>query len=943
LDGSVLYAEVNSGLVGWPGEDANEILVVRDITERRLREEEREEQLRMEEALASITSLFVDPKDTYITIGKTLEELSAFLGGKRSYFVEFGPDSDTIGRALEWSPGTDRSFSERLLKADARLFIDTFSAMSEGNALVLEDARELSSEIEKEFQEAYAIESVAVVPVYIRGTLRAALGCTSTERLRWAEHDVNLLKEIASTISRALERKEYVDELGKSEKFRARITESIGEGLFVVTNGVITWTNPQVTDLYGYAPGELTGKTVEVLLPDPGGLKEIREEMTKVLFTEGLYSAEDSVRHKDGSLFDVLFSVTSLGVSDEGAGQLLVAVKDVTEAKRMREEVEAAAEAYSTLFSSAGDALLVHARDGEILDANERALAYTGRSREELLGVNMRDLVPERLGELYQELAERVGRQAFMTFETRILRPDGSVLPAEATSRLTRIWGEEVVLSAMRDISERKKAEQDTKRRSLQLASLNEIVRASTSSLDLDTVLAEILRVTVEVGGADDGMVLLGSPDGRGTTVVTTDPDRYHPAMNQARERELLSWLVEDRRGAVLVDMQEQQDRAGFSLLKALKRGRPGQALVIPLYSGDKSIGAIILGTSHRRLFEERDFGFYNAAGAEIGVSIENALIYRELAAEHERLSLLYRSAQSISGELDLKSLLATTAAEAAKAIGSDSALIALVELDTEYFSWEASHNLDLGLLDQVRLPIGEGIGGEVVRRKRAVTLPARGHTAEGERLRIDTDPVVVATKIDWAAAVPLIAGDRVVGVMALSREQAGRELTGEDILLLEAIGRQAGVAIQNARLYQETRQHLEALEKAHQDLMVLDKMKSDFVSTVSHELRSPLAVIEGFAKTMSEHFDRIDRETQRESIEIILKKSIALEGLIENLLDMSRIERAVRHSRGLPPGERGPGEGGRAARSHRRRPDEPDHSDRRQGEDRGGAGQPPP
>jgi adenylate cyclase len=116
-------------------------------------------------------------------------------------------------------------------------------------------------------------------------------------------------------------------------------------------------------------------------------------------------------------------------------------------------------------------------------------------------------------------------------------------------------------------------------------------------------------------------------------------------------------------------------------------------------------------------------------------------------------------------------------------------------------------------------------------------------------------------------------------------------EITPEDVLLLEAIGRQAGVAIQNARLYQETRRHLEALEKAHQELMVLDRMKSDFVSTVSHELRSPLAVIEGFAKTLTEHFDRIDRETQMESIEIILKKSIALEGLIENILDMSRIE----------------------------------------------------
>ncbi len=290
-------------------------------------------------------------------------------------------------------------------------------------------------------------------------------------------------------------------------------------------------------------------------------------------------------------------------------------------------------------------------------------------------------------------------------------------------------------------------------------------------------------------------------------------------------------------------------------------------------------------------MFEERDLGFYNAAGVEIGVSIENALIYRELTAEHERLSLLYRIAQSISGEFDLKSRLATTAAEAARAAGSDSVLIALVRPDEGNFSWEATFNLDLGLLKDVSLPTDEGIGGQVVKRKRAITIPSKRNATGREKDILDSDPVVRATGIDWVAAVPLIAGDEVVGVMGLSSGKGERELTSEDILLLEAIGRQAGVAIQNARLYQETRQHLEALEKAHQELMVLDKMKSDFVSTVSHELRSPLAVIEGFARTMSEHYDRIDPETKRESVEIILKKSIALEGLIENILDMSRIE----------------------------------------------------
>jgi signal transduction histidine kinase len=153
-------------------------------------------------------------------------------------------------------------------------------------------------------------------------------------------------------------------------------------------------------------------------------------------------------------------------------------------------------------------------------------------------------------------------------------------------------------------------------------------------------------------------------------------------------------------------------------------------------------------------------------------------------------------------------------------------------------------------------------------------------------------DPVVLALDIHSGVALPLISGDMVLGVLEVHCTADRRlDVSEEDIQLLEAMGRQAGVAIENARLYEETRGHMAALQKANAELLSLDRMKSDFVSTVSHELRSPLAVIEGFAKTLVEHFDRIDRDTERESIEIILKKAIALEGLIENILDMSRIE----------------------------------------------------
>lgn len=888
-DGKVISVEVNSGLVGWPDDNAVEILVIRDTTERGERERERGEQLRAEEYLSRITAMFVDPGDLYMVIEKMLRELSSYLGGDRAYYVELASDGKTIAKALEVTPDGDNSFSERLLKADASSFEAMFETLSSGTPFAMEDANALESTPEKEFAQAFNVESVLLVPVFVRNDLKCALGYTSTrEKRRWSDQEVGLLQEVARTISRAIERRDFVEELGRSERFRASITESIGEGLFVLTNGAISWVNSQVSDLYGYPADELIGRTSEMLLPDPRELEKIALSTLEALHVNGMYTREETIKRKDGTLFDVQFSVTSLGLDETGAGQVLVAVKDVTESKRMREEVEAAAEAYSNLFSSAGDALLVHGRDGSIIDANERAEAYTLYAREALIKMNMRDLVPERLRGRYEEVAQRVESESAATFETIVLKADGTLMPVEATSRLTRIWGENAALSALRDVSERKKAEAETARRAVQLASLNEIVKASTSSLDLDTVLAEILRVTIEVSAADAGMVLLGNPDGRGRVVVTSPPGRFHPSSAPMPVPEMLRWLEGERRGAVILNLEMEQEDT-FSFTDVLKKGGIEQALMIPLYSGEKSLGVITLGTKQKGVFDERDRGFYNAAGAEIAVSIENALIYKELAAEHERLSLLYRSAQSISGELELDAILETTAAEAAKAVGSEVSLLSLIEDDQ--FKWCAAYGLDIAEMKNVRLAADSGIGGEVARRKRAVLMPPRENASEHELDLLANDAVVQATDVDWAVVIPMIAGDRVVGAMGLTRPGSGRELSSEDVLLLEAIGRQAGVAIQNARLYDETRNHLEALEKAHRELQVLDNMKSDFVSTVSHELRSPLAVIEGFAQTMSEHFDRIDRETHRESIEIILKKSIALEGLIENILDMSRIE----------------------------------------------------
>ncbi|MBU1670463.1 MAG: PAS domain S-box protein [Actinobacteria bacterium] len=893
-DGTVVDVEATSGIVGWPAEDAQQIFVLRDVTERQAREAERETQLKVEESLAALAVRFVDPGDIGEAVQETLEGVGQTLGAARCFFTDV-EDQTRLGRTREWVGPSTIPLSDRLLGTDLKDFDWLLGSVLSRQEVVVEDLGVVPEGPEARELDRSGITAFAVMPVFVRDTLRGLLGCTSTDPGRaWSVLELNLLREIAGTFSRALETREFVDELERSERFRTRITESMDEGLFVLTNGVITWANSRAGTMYGYTPDEMYGQNTQFLMPEPARYKDVTSEMLQALSESEAFVLEDKVRRKDGSMFDVTIAVTELGV-EEGKGQLLVAVTDITQEKRMREEVAAAASAYSTLFSKAGDALLVHNVNGRVRDANERASLYTGYDREELLEMSVTDLVAPRVRHLYAERKAELEEDGSTTFETDLVRKDGGSMPVEVTAHPTRIWGDEVVLSSMRDISERRKAEEETQRRASQLLALNEIVKAAASSLDVETAAEAILGVAMEVLGADAGMMMLERSPGKGDLGLAASRGRGHGfagAKGAAPLKEMATWIASPSPVSMIIDT-EAEGRTGWMVTSASALREAGlmRSLLIPLKSGGKLMGVIALGSQSESAFGERDLEFYNAVGAEIGVSLENAVIYRELALEHERLSLLYRSAQSISGELDLETMLNATAAEAARAVGAAAVLLALIEPDSDEFHWAASYNLDLMRLQGVVLPVDKGFGGAVVAAKRAVLVPAGDEVPAELRVIIERDPVPGIVGGRLAAGVPLISGDKVVGVMGLHVPEDRPDLTGEDALLLEAIGRQAGVALENARLYVETRRHLEALEKAHQELMVLDRMKSDFVSTVSHELRSPLAVIEGFAKTMVEHFDRIDRETERESLEIILKKSIALEGLIENILDMSRIE----------------------------------------------------
>jgi signal transduction histidine kinase len=131
--------------------------------------------------------------------------------------------------------------------------------------------------------------------------------------------------------------------------------------------------------------------------------------------------------------------------------------------------------------------------------------------------------------------------------------------------------------------------------------------------------------------------------------------------------------------------------------------------------------------------------------------------------------------------------------------------------------------------------------------------------------------------------AAPLMLGARAIGMLSLVRAQP--EAFGpEDRELVSLLGRLVATAVQNIRAYEAERETVEELRR-------LSALRADFVSLVSHELRSPMAAVIGAARTLQERWRQLTPDQRQSFLALIADETSRLAALISDVLDASRIE----------------------------------------------------
>jgi signal transduction histidine kinase len=263
---------------------------------------------------------------------------------------------------------------------------------------------------------------------------------------------------------------------------------------------------------------------------------------------------------------------------------------------------------------------------------------------------------------------------------------------------------------------------------------------------------------------------------------------------------------------------------------------------------------------------------------------IEERVLSTALSSRLTEVSSLSDIAKALTTTLDLKGVLDLILTSAIELLGGTEGSVMLVA-DGDYLEVAAYQGPHVDRVMHGRTQIGHGISGRVAASRTPALLHGTDLAGEFEGEGYpDRD-------IHSAMSVPLVRRDQLLGVLNLAESIGERSYTDIDLQGLEVFAAHAAIAIGNASLFEGERQTVARLEE-------LDRLKSDFVATVSHELKTPLTAIIGAAKTVSRKGPSMKPEQREEFMGMIERQGSRLLRLVEDVLTTARIESGQRRLR---------------------------------------------
>jgi signal transduction histidine kinase len=433
------------------------------------------------------------------------------------------------------------------------------------------------------------------------------------------------------------------------------------------------------------------------------------------------------------------------------------------------------------------------------------------------------------------------------------------------------------MITTVHDVTRERRMEQEVRAHAARLAAINEIANAVNQSLTIedifDVAAAEARRIVM----LDRLTIALLDPSSPAVELVA--PGHGMRRQRAPFRREEVAWAF--RRPTSWLDGGEEPQPHHLHALLADPDVR--SAATIPLLSKEKVIGALCLGRYRPQPFTAPELALVEPVASHIAIALDNARLLEAVSRRGREFESLVEIGRRIVERLELEGILPLVTRSVNRILGTHFCLLML--RDGQKLQLAAQEGLEPEVAAAFRtIPVGDSLTGRVAAEGRALIVADMRKDG-----RSSFSEIVNQYGYCSFLCVPLLRRGEVLGTLEVVTKES-RSFGPEDQDILTAFADATAVALDHARLFRETREQMHELAAANERLEQLDKLRQEYLRNVSHEFRTPLTVIRGYAEYLK-GAPPPDEAALKDVMRIVVESCDRVIDMVDTLIEVSRIE----------------------------------------------------